>query len=449
MPMSPKDRINAVVALCLLCAGAASIFVHVPEMPVGVVLIVMAVLNRQRLNRPARIIGVIVMVLFFGGWLTGWLASSDAMPRVIFLGALLIALGILSRAASRAEDVRRAASIVANRPRGARYLFVMFGTHVFAIFLNFGAAALMATLLAQSRDTLVRQNAVEDLTLAMLRGFAAMPMWSPLALSTIITLSILPEVGYFQVLPYGIAAAVLYVGAGYLLSKGPSHDAGLTRALPSWPEQLVLGRVVLRVVLLVAVAFGLHHLAALSMPASVLVAVLCFSLAWWGVQILAGAAPGLHRELAATAGNSVNEIVIVSGAGFLGAVIAETISAFGGAIAAPPDILLPVIVALVPVGMVGAGLWAVNPIVSASILLGVLHPLVPEPALIWLALAAILGWGITAASSPFTANVLITSRIMGLDGGHLVRRGNLKLTVLALLVVGLFCATAVFISLQR
>ena len=99
--------------------------------------------------------------------------------------------------------------------------------------------------------------------------------------------------------------------------------------------------------------------------------------------------------------------------------------------------------------MVGAGLWAVNPIVSASILLGVLHPLVPEPALIWLALAAIMGWGITASSSPFTANVLITSRIMGLDGGQLVRRGNLKLTVLALLAVGLFCATAVFISLQR
>ena len=66
--MSLKDTINAIVALCLLCAGAASILVPVPEMPVAFALIVLAVLNRQRLNRPARIIGVIVMVLFFGGW---------------------------------------------------------------------------------------------------------------------------------------------------------------------------------------------------------------------------------------------------------------------------------------------------------------------------------------------------------------------------------------------
>jgi hypothetical protein len=51
-------------------------------------------------------------------------------------------------------------------------------------------------------------------------------------------------------------------------------------------------------------------------------------------------------------------------------------------------------------------------------------------------------------SSPFTANVLITSRIMGLEAGPMVRSGNLRLTGLALLTVGLFCATATFVSLQ-
>ncbi|MEI4261559.1 hypothetical protein [Roseovarius sp. D0-M9] len=411
-------------------------------------MIALAVLNRHQLNRPARIIGSIVTVLFLWGWIAGWLAASDAMSRVIFLGAFLIALGMLSRSASRAPDIRRAASIVASRPRGARYLFVTFGTHIFAIFLNFGAASLMATLLAQSRDTLMRQNAVEDLTLAMLRGFAAMPMWSPLALSTIITLSILPEVDYFQILPFGIGAGVLYVAAGYFFSKSAAAQPDLARALPSLPEQMILVRVVLRVVFLVAVAFGLNQLAELSMPASVLLGVLAFSLSWWALQTWIGTAPKLHHELAVTAETGVNEIVIVSGAGFLGAVIANAIASFDGALSAPPDLFLPAIIALVPAGMVCAGLWAINPIVSASIVLGVLHPLVPEPALVWLALAAIIGWGITAASSPFTANVLITSRIMGLEAGPLVRSGNIKLTCLALLLVGLFCAVATFISLQ-
>lgn len=159
-----------------------------------------------------------------------------------FLAAFLVALGLLSRAASRAPDIRKAATVVANRPRGARYLFVTLGTHIFGIFLNFGAASLMATLLAQTRETLEKQNAVEDLTLSMLRGFGAMPMWSPLALSTIITLSILPEVDYFQILPYGLAAAALYLGAGYLASRGtrtvPPPDADqptISRAMPPCP----------------------------------------------------------------------------------------------------------------------------------------------------------------------------------------------------------------------
>lgn len=443
-----KDIINAALALCVLCAGAVSIITPVPETPVAFALFALALVNRHRLNRPARLIGGLVAGLFLWGWMGGWLAETDAMARVIFLAAFLIALGTLSRAAARSPDVRSAASIMASRPRGVRYLFVTFGTHVFAIFLNFGAASLMATLLAQSRDKLAQQDALEDLCLGMLRGFAGMPMWSPLALSTIITLSILPEVGYFQVLPYGISAATLYLLAGYLLSKGTLAQPYPAQAMPSLADLMVLGRVALRVVVLVAVSFALYRLTSLSMPASVLVAVLGFSLSWWTVQAWVGVAPRFHQELSATAETGVNEILIVSCAGFLGSVISKGISAFDGMLAAPPDMVLPAIVALVPVGMVLAGQWAINPIVSASILLGILHPLVPEPALIWLALAAITGWGITAASSPFTANVLITSRIMGLEAGHMVRSGNLRLTGLALLTVGLFCATATFVSLQ-
>jgi hypothetical protein len=344
---------------------------------------------------------------------------------------------------------RQAARIVASRPRGARYVFVTLGTHIFAIFLNFGAASLMATLLSQSRDTILRQNALEDLTLAILRGFAAMPMWSPLALSTIITLSILPEVGYFEVLPLGIAAAVVYIGAGYLLTRGRSPQPDLAKVLPSRADQLVLGRVVALVALLVAVAFALHRLAMLSMPASVLVAVLIFSVSWWALQAWEGVAPRLHHELAVTAEAGVNEIVIVSGAGFLGALIAEAITTFQGAMLSPPAAAIPAIIALVPAAMVGAGLWAINPIVSASILLGVLHPLVPEPALVWLALAAIVGWGITAASSPFTANVLITTRILDLEAGRMARSCNRTLTLLALVMIGLTCAGASFMYLQR
>ncbi|QFT81887.1 hypothetical protein FIU89_14785 [Roseovarius sp. THAF27] len=453
IPGRVRDILNPALALYLLVTGAAAIVVPVPDTPTVFALLALALLNHHGLNRPAWIIGGLVLGLFLWGWAGGWIVATGGLGRMTFLAAFLVALGLLSRAASRAPDIRKAAAVVANRPRGARYLFVTLGTHIFGIFLNFGAASLMATLLAQTRETLEKQNAVEDLTLSMLRGFGAMPMWSPLALSTIITLSILPEVDYFQILPYGLVAALLYLGAGYLVSRGPrttppSDQPTLARAMPPLPDQMILLRVGARVALLVAVAFGLHMAADLSMPASVLLAVLGFSLAWWTIQVAARLAPGLHRELGATAQSGVNEIVIVSCAGFLGAVIAWFVSSFDGALPTPPDALVPALIALVPVGMVLGGLMALNPIVSASILLGVLHPLVPEPALMWLALAAIIGWGLTAASTPFTANVLITTRIMQLETAPLLRRGNLKLTVLTLAALGLFLATATVISLQ-
>ncbi len=452
-PPSGRSRfvLNAGLALYLLGTGTAAIFAPVPEIPAVAALMALALLNRQALNRPAWIIGSLVVMLVTWGLVAGWLDEAGALSRVTFLSAFLVALGMLSRAASRAPDIRSAAVVVASRPRGARYLFVSLGTHIFAIFLNFGAASLMATLLAQTRDKLERQNAVEDVTLSMLRGFGAMPMWSPLALSTIVTLSILPEINYFEVLPYGLAAAALYLAAGYMARKGPVPASGPATATPVMPtrsEQLILLRVVARVALLVAVAFALNRFADLSMPASVLLAVLIFSLAWWMIQVTSGSAPGLHDELAATASSGANEIVIVSCAGFLGAVIAWFVSSFDGDLPVPPDALAPVLIALVPMGMVLGGVSALNPIVSASILLGLLHPLVPEAALLWLALAAIIGWGITAASTPFTANVLITTRIMQVAPGPLLRRHNIRLTVLSLAVLGLFCAAGSYISLQ-
>lgn len=455
IPAHVRDILNPALALYLLVTGAAAIVVPMPDIPTVFALMALALLNHRGLNRPAWIIGGLVLGLFLWGWAGGWIDATGGLGRMTFLAAFLVALGLLSRAASRAPDIRKAAAVVANRPRGARYLFVTLGTHIFAIFLNFGAASLMATLLAQTRETLEKQNAVEDLTLSMLRGFGAMPMWSPLALSTIITLSILPEVDYFQILPYGLVAAALYLGAGYLASRGtrtaPAPDADqptISRAMPPMPDQIILLRVVARVALLVAVAFVLHVAADLSMPASVLLAVLGFSLAWWAIQLAAQLAPGLHRELSATAASGVNEIVIVSCAGFLGEVIAWFVSSFDGALPAPPDALVPALIALVPLGMVLGGHMALNPIVSASILLGVLHPLVPEPALVWLALAAIIGWGLTAASTPFTANVLISTRIMQLEPAPLLRRGNLKLTVLSLAALGIFLATCTVVSLQ-
>jgi hypothetical protein len=444
-----RPAVNAALALGLLAMGALQIALPVPGWPALLLLLALVLCNRRSLSRTAMVIGTLVLLALAALLPLGGLAASGALARALFLAALLLALNLLSLAAARSGDVQQAAAVVASRPRGSRYAYVSLGTHLFSIFLNFGAISVMATLLAQSRARLLRENALEDLTLAMLRGFAAMPMWSPLALSTLITLSIMPEVGYFEVLPYGLAAALLYMLAGYRLARGaaPRGAPAAAVAPPGPGERAVLARVALRIAALVLLAVGLYRLAALSLPDAVLLAVLGFSLVWGLTQRHAGRAPPLWRDAGGAASGSVNEIVIVSGAGALGAVISYAMAGAPGGLAPPPPALVPLMVGLAPALMVLGGLVAINPIVSASVILGVLLPLVPPAALMWLAVSVKTGWGITSAASPFTANMLIACRLMGVDGGDMARRANRRLTLLALAVTGLFCASATALSL--
>ncbi|MDZ7703776.1 MAG: hypothetical protein U5L04_04735 [Trueperaceae bacterium] len=157
----------------------------------------------------------------------------------------------------------------------------------------------------------------------------------------------------------------------------------------------------------------------------------------------------LHHELAVTAEASMNEIVIVSGAGFLGALIAEAIATLRRCCRRPQR-RSPCSSRWCRRRWSGPGVWAINPIVSASILLGVLHPLVPEPALVWLALAAIVGSGHCrrllalhrqrAHRHPHPGAGGRADGPLGQPDADLVWRW---------LTVGLTCAAATFVSVRR
>ena len=363
------------------------------------------------------------------------------------LAALMVALGGLSHAAARSRDVQRVAEILVERPAGTRYLWVSFGTHVLGIFLNLGSVMLIATLLASRRAELVRQGAVVHLTLAMLRGISAMPMWSPLALSSIIILSILPEIPYFDLLPWGLAAALGYIIAGFIMSGGPRRrPAPGARVLPTAGETRVLLRLLARIAVLVTATFSLKMFAGWSLPFSVFIALAGFTSVWWMLQRARGAAPGWQEEGARAGEDSVNEIVIVGGAGFLGALLSQVIAASSGFSGPIPFALGVGVAAFLPVVIVLAGVLAINPIVSATALLGLLRPVWPDEALFWLVLPTFLGWGLTIGGSPFTANALIAGRVMHLDVWRLTTGDNCTLTVLALVTAGLVCGAGFFFT---
>jgi len=91
-PPSGRSRfvLNAGLALYLLGTGTASIFAPVPEIPAVAALMALALLNRQALNRPAWIIGSLVVMLVTWGLVAGWLDEAGALSRVTFLSAFLV-----------------------------------------------------------------------------------------------------------------------------------------------------------------------------------------------------------------------------------------------------------------------------------------------------------------------------------------------------------------------
>ena len=108
-----------------------------------------------------------------------------------------------------------------------------------------------------------------------------------------------------------------------------------------------------------------------------------------------------------------NELVIVGGSAFLGALV-STFAARGlGADFALPVWGYPLAALLVPWLYFVAGLAGVNPIVTGALVGGVLAPIWPQGAALGLALAMVCGWGVTIAGTPYSANALLLERLTG------------------------------------
>ncbi len=106
-----------------------------------------------------------------------------------------------------------------------------------------------------------------------------------------------------------------------------------------------------------------------------------------------------------------NEIVIMSAAAFLGKWISITI---GGQVALEnvSGPLSALLVAALPLAMLVTGHLGSNPIMSGSLLGGLLLPLTPPEHHFHLALALLAGWGIAASGTPFTGSVLLAARMI-------------------------------------
>lgn len=363
-------------------------------------------LGWQDMRNVPRVVFVValVMLVFALGYDPELIeTASGNMTR---LAGLMLAVMLLSNVLARTEDLQQiSVSLFGGKPL-ARYLSLAFGTSLVSVPLNFGSVAVVGSLVGERIRRNGDSESTRNATRAVLRGFGVAPMFSPLSISVVLTLTLLPQVSLLSLLLLAVPFSVLMVLAG-LHWREPeplqSTERSVNRAgAGSW---LRFGGLILAIcmgVLWLSHRFGLSYAHAVAL--NCLAAVLLYRILGW-----------LKREnppLASMA-NVSNELAIVGGSAFIGAVLSGVVL---GQISGQPELpvwLWALLAAGVPWVFFAAGLAGMNPIIIATLIGGILGSLWPGAAQLGLAIAMVTGWGITAFGTPFAANALIMERLTG------------------------------------
>ena len=363
-------------------------------------------LGWQDMRNVPRVVFVVALAMFVFALGYDPELIETASGNMTRLAGLMLAVMLLSNVLARTEDLQQiSVSLFGGEPL-ARYLSLAFGTSLVSVPLNFGSVAVVGSLVGERIRRNGDSESTRNATRAVLRGFGVAPMFSPLSISVVLTLTLLPQVSLLSLLLLAVPFSVLMVLAG-LHWREPeplqSTERSVNRAgAGSW---LRFGGLILAIcvgVLWLSHRFGLSYAHAVAL--SCLAAVLLYRILGW-----------LKREnppLASMA-NVSNELAIVGGSAFIGAVLSGVVL---GQISGQPELpvwLWALLAAGVPWVFFAAGLAGMNPIIIATLIGGILGSLWPGAAQLGLAIAMVTGWGITAFGTPFAANALIMERLTG------------------------------------
>ncbi|MGO1501223.1 MAG: hypothetical protein ACTHWH_08075 [Marinobacter sp.] len=357
-------------------------------------------------------------------------AAAGNMSR---LAGLILAVTLLSSVLSRTSDLQQiSASLFGGNP-SARYLSLSFGTSLVSIPLNFGSVAVVGSLVGERVRSSGDSPATRNATRAVLRGFGVSPTFSPLSISVVLTLTLLPGLSSLQLLLFTVPFSAALVLCGLIWREpeiAQQADAPQSKAgLAPWLRFAAL------ILAICAGVFVLSHQYQLSYAHAVTLSCIGAVL---GARLLAWSRK--TNPPLVNMSNVSNELAIVGGSAFIGSVISGAVL---GQISGDPSVpiwLWPVIAACVPWIFFVAGLAGVNPIVIGTLAGGILGVIWPDNALIGLGVGMVTGWGITAFGTPFAANALIMERLTGYKAMDASFRWNLRLSLTGLAAASLLAS---------
>lgn len=357
---------------------------------------------------------------------------SRGLERMAFLAALLALLGALRVVASEAPEVVRAGRYLTTRPPGRRYLAMNFGGHVFGVLINLGGVALLLDMTRRSLEETsahlspgLREWRLRRITTAVLRGFALAPLWSPIGLGLNALLLAMPGLEYADVGPAGLLAAVLFLAWGWFLdwAGAPPIPATLRagRQAQAAADGGGVALLVMHVALLAGLVFGLHAATGLQFQQALLIAVPGYSLAWaaWiGRGGPGGPVAAMRRATTGTVRRfplAAAEIGVFASAGLLSVLALELLpidqvqALVAALIGAPWQMVV-----LLNLSMFALATAGVNPIITASVLGGLVTQLdVPGLSDAAAALSLAGTWSCVMGFTPLMTTVVYAGALVG------------------------------------
>lgn len=350
------------------------------------------------------------------------------MAEAAFIVGLFTTLGMLRESAQTSHLIHRCGEQMVRQRPGRRYAALSLGSHLISLVLNFGVLALLGVMVAKGNtlnaangDEIVKNIRKRRMMTAIMRGFAMMTVWSPLAVSFTVIQQVVPGLAWWHLLPLQGALSLILMGWGWILDRldFPPH----TRRLPPHRHKtdfrpilglvLLVGAIVVGAVAL-AEALGTRLVVGAMMVVPPAAVIWLFTQQEGPVLRRTATTAGLFlRRLGTSLPGARSEVAMLGGAMFLGTVVAAFISpedtARVIALAPLPPIALAVLLAW---GVMVAAHLGISQLVTITLLgnaLGSLSAAGIDPLI--MASGMLGAWALSICTTPVGAAVMSVARV--------------------------------------
>ena len=410
-------------------------------------------LEFTRLSRMAQTLLVLCVALPVYGLATNSFDTSlfwTAMHRAAFMAFFLTSLSFLQFSAGRSPLVQRSGKILVNQAPGRRYLVLTFGSAVFGLLLNLGTVGLLGTMIARgvapgkdAEEERIANIRKKRMTLAMMRGFCALPMWSPITVTIAIVLAALPNVSWAQMVVKSAPMAVLFLLIGWAMDRR-AYPKRPSTPLPEVPSLTGLLPLLTITILVPATAYLASKILQTNLITALLICLPMITVSWLAIQEYADGPSKALRQTVTLMRTGLlpnlpemrTEITLFSTSVFIGVIVAATIDTetLGHTILSL-GLSGTVLLILAAWFVVGLSMFGISPIITVTILVSTLPKLGAlqiDP--VALGITMLTAWTISVGISPFSAAVRFSGRMIDENPTKVGISWNLGYT-LALLVV--------------